>query len=388
MRTLLHVTAWVLKAAHNFLAPLRGHQPIRSNQLTTDDLKSSQQRAFPVELTNLCSVPPKSLSPSSRLLMLHPFLGQDGLLHVGGCLSKAPISYSQKFPVIISSHDILTALLFKYYHVKLGHCGPTALLSHAGDHYHVLGARQLVRTVCKSCVICRKASAKVETQLMGQLPASRTTPSHPFSTTGIDYAGPFTLKLGYTRKPVLVKAYLAIFVCFSTKAVHMEVVSDLTTEAFLASLKRFVSRRGLPKSIHSDNDSNFTGAKNDLQDLYKFLSSTDANAAIHSYLLTNRVTWHNIPERAPHFVGLWEAAVKSAKHHLKRVVGQQKLSYEEFSTVTAEVEACLNSRPLGGLTSHSPDGITPLTPGHFFVGRALHAYPETSIDDDPSLLKK
>ena len=95
MRTLLHVTAWVLKAAHNFLAPLRGHQPIRSNQFTTDDLnsadvfliKSSQQRAFPVELTNLCSVPPKSLSPSSRLLMLHPFLGQDGLLHVGGCLS-------------------------------------------------------------------------------------------------------------------------------------------------------------------------------------------------------------------------------------------------------------------------------------------------------------
>ena len=223
---------------------------------------------------------------------------------------------------------------------------------------------------------------------MGQLAASRTTPSHPFSTTGIDYAGPFTLKLGYTRKPVLVKAYLAIFVCFSTKAVHIEVVSDLTTEAFLASLKRFVSRRGLPNSIHSDNGSNFTWAKNDLQDLYKFLSSTDANAAIHSYLLTNRVTWHNIPERAPHFGGLWEAAVKSAKHHLKRVVGQQKLSYEEFSTVTAQVEACLNSRPLGGLTSHSPDGITPLTPGHFLVGRALHAYPETTIQDDPSLLKK
>ena len=221
---------------------------------------------------------------------------------------------------------------------------------------------------------------------MGQLPAARTTPSPPFSTTGIDYAGPFTLKLGYTRKPVLVKAYLAIFVCFSTKAVHIEVVSDLTTEAFLASLKRFFSRRGLPQSNHSDNGSNFTWAKNDLQDL--FLSSTDANAAIHSYLLTNRVSWHNIPERAPHFGSLWEADVKSTKHHLKRVVGQQRLSFEEFSTVTAQVEACLNSRPLGGLTSHSPDGITPLTPGQFLVGRALHAYPDTIIQDDPSLLKK
>ena len=223
---------------------------------------------------------------------------------------------------------------------------------------------------------------------MGQLPASRTTPSHPFSTTGIDHAGPFILKLGHTRKPVLVKAYMAIFVLFSTKAVHIEVVSDLATEAFLASLKRFTARRGLPNSIHTDNGTNFVGARNDLQDLYKFLSSTDAQAAIHSFLLSNRVSWHNIPERGPHFGGLWEAAVKSAKHHIKRVVGQQRLSYEEFATITAQVEVCLNSRPLGGLTSNSPDGISPITPGHFLIGRALQSYPEMSITDDPSLFKK
>ena len=181
---------------------------------------------------------------------------------------------------------------------------------------------------------------------------------------------------------------MAIFVCFCTKAVHIEVVSDLTTEAFLAALKRFVSRRGLPDSIHSDNGTNFVGAKNDLQELYKFLSSSDVQASVHSFLLSNRVSWHTIPQRAPHFGGLWEAAVKSAKHHLKRVIGQQKLSYEEFSTITAQVEACLNSRPLGGLTSHSPDGISPLTPGHLLVGRPLQAYPETTITQDPSLFKK
>ena len=223
---------------------------------------------------------------------------------------------------------------------------------------------------------------------MGQLPAARTTPAPPFQTTGVDYAGPFTLKQGYTRKPVLIKAYLAIFICFCTKAVHIEVVSNLTTEAFLAALRRFVSRRGLPADIHSDNGTNFIGARNDLQELYKFLSSTEVQATIHSFSLNHKITWHTIPERAPHFGGLWEAAVKLTKHHLKRVVGQQKLSYEEFATVTAQVEACLNSRPLGGLTSHSPDGVAPLTPGHFLVGRPLHAYPETVIKDDPSLYKR
>ena len=192
-------------------------------------------------------------------------------------------------------------LLFKYDHVCLGHCGPTLLLSHTGTRLHVLGARRLARYICSHCTTCRKAAARVETQKMGQLPPARITPSPPFSVTGIDYAGPFTLKRGHTRKPVLVKAYLALFVCFATKAVHLEIVSDLTTEAFLAALRRFVSRRGLPTEIHSDNGTNFVGARNDLAELYRFLSSDTTSSAIHSYLLTNRVSWHCIPERAPHF---------------------------------------------------------------------------------------
>ena len=191
--------------------------------------------------------------------------------------------------------------MFNYNHVHLGHCGHTLLLSHAGDRLHVLGARRLARTICRQCVVRRKAAARAENQLMGQLPPSRTTPSAPFTMTGIDYASPFVMKRGNTRKPVLVKSYIAIFVCFATKAVHIEIVSDLTTEAFIAALKRFISRRGLPTSIHTDNGTNFVGAKNDLQELYRFLSSSTASSSIQSFLLTNRITWHNIPVRAPHF---------------------------------------------------------------------------------------
>ena len=135
----------------------------------------------------------------------------------------------------------------------------------------MLGARQLARKVCRSCVPCRKVAAKTGNQMMGQLPTDRVTPHFPFEVTGMDYAGPPTLKKGHTRRPVYIKAYLALFVCFTTKAVHIEVVEDLTTEAFLAALKRFISRRGLPVQLHSDNGSNFVGARNDLQLLYKFL---------------------------------------------------------------------------------------------------------------------
>ena len=395
-RTLLHVTAWVIRFANNFLAPIKLKPFICREHLTVPDIvaaetflcKASQRRTFPAELHCLKAHPPQHIPSTSHLLVLHPVMSQDGLLHVGGCLARASIPLEQRCPIILSAKDIFTKLLFQFYHRQLHHCGPTLLLSHAGGKHHVVGARKLSRTVCKQCMPCRKAATRVEEQLMGQLPPDRVNPSPPFSTTGIDAAGPFTLKKGHTRRPVLVKAYLILFVCFSTKAVHIEVVSDLTTEAFLAALKRFTSRRGVPAHIHTDNGSNFVGAKNDLQQFYHLLSSGETKNAVQAYFLTYELQWHNIPERAPHFSGLWEAAVKAAKFHLKRVVGEQKLTYEEMATVSTQVEACLNSRPLRVVTSHSPDGVAPLTPGHFLICRPLKAYPESSIHVDPSLLKR
>ena len=223
---------------------------------------------------------------------------------------------------------------------------------------------------------------------MGQLPPARVNASTAFQSTGIDAAGPFTLKKGHTRRPVLVKAYLIIFVCFSTKAVHIEVVSDLSTNGFVAALERFVSRRGMPAHFHTDNGSNFIGARNKYKQFYQFLDAEQTTSAMKSYLVSYKSEWHNIPERAPHFGGLWEAAVKSAKFHIKRVVGDQRLDFEEMTTVCSQIEACLNSRPLGMVTSHSPDGLSPLTPGHFLIGKALKAYPDTRLIQQPSLLKR
>ena len=223
---------------------------------------------------------------------------------------------------------------------------------------------------------------------MGQLPSQRVVPSPPFQVTGIDYAGPFTVKKGHTRKPVLIKCYLFLFVCFTTKAVHIEVIEDLSTEDFIAGLKRFVARRGLPTEIHTDNGKNFIGAKNDLYQLYRFFQSATTQLSISTYLLSQRIQWKCIPECSPHFGGLWEAAVKSAKHHLRRIAGPICFTLSELSTVTCQIEACLNSRPLTVINSHSTDGISTLTPGHYLIGRPLTAFLETIIEQEPSKLKR
>ena len=144
-----------------------------------------------------------------------------------GRLSQSPLSLSHKHPPILSSKDVLTHLLVCSLHCSLCHCGPSLLLCSTGSRAHSLGARGLVRDVCRRCVICRRVTALAEQQQMGQFPSARVTPSPTFSKTGMDYAGPFLLKRGHVRKPTLVKTYICIFVCFSTKATHIEVVRSI-----------------------------------------------------------------------------------------------------------------------------------------------------------------
>ncbi|XP_076643561.1 uncharacterized protein LOC143353839 [Halictus rubicundus] len=140
----------------------------------------------------------------------------------------------------------------------------------------------------------------------------------------------------------------------------------------MAAFKSFIARRGLCKNIYSDNGTNFVGTNNELTELLRGLSEDEANKR---FFVEKAITWHFIPELSPHFGGLWEAAVKSFKHHLKRVVGEELFTHEQFSTFVTEIEAILNSRPLTTLSS-DPNDPTALTPGHFLIGSALTSIPE------------
>ena len=387
--TLNKVTAWILRAAANFKT-LRTTMPLNKDEyLTVEELKEaerfllkrSQRRSYGDDIAVLADDPKKTVTSTSNLLCLTPFLDHKGLMRVGGRLENSALSYYQKYPVILSPKDPLTILLISSKHKDLHHSGPTSLSSIISEEYYIVGVKHLTRTICKRCITCKKVAAKTQSQLMGQLPAARVTEAPAFSSVGIDFAGPFQMKTSQLKRAPTVKGYLCVIVCFSTKAVHLEVVTAMTTEAFLAALKRFTSRRGLPTDIYTDNGGNFRGAANDLKQLYQLLQTEEWTAVLRAFFLKHHISWHFIPERAPHFGGLWEAAVKSAKYHLKRVIGEQKLTYEEFSTIATQVEACLNSRPLLPVDSHSPDGIRPPTPGHALIGRPIVAYPETYIPE-------
>lgn len=163
---------------------------------------------------------------------------------------------------------------------------------------------------------------------MGNLAADRITVCRPFTIVGIDYAGPFMIKNSLLKRSQLTKAYLSLFVCFNTKAVHIELVSSLNTEDFLAALKRFIGRRGVPTKIYSDNGSQFKSASSKLHDLYVRFNEPGAKNNISRFAATKGIEWKFIPPLSPSMGGLWERAVQSVKNHLKRVIGNQKLTFE------------------------------------------------------------
>lgn len=214
---------------------------------------------------------------------------------------------------------------------------------------------------------------------MGDLPGDRVEPGRAFLKCGIDFAGPFFIKSRLVKKAPIIKAYACIFVCLATKAVHIEPVGDLTTTAFLNALNRFFDRRGKSLAIYSDNATNFVGANRKLHEIYKLFQEEQVQKKIQERLTDIGVRWHFIPPNSPYFGGLWEAAVKSMKTLLGRVLGEAHLTFEEICTILTRAEACLNSRPITTLST-DPSDPTPLTPGHFLIGDSLSAIPEAEED--------
>ncbi|XP_018393051.1 PREDICTED: uncharacterized protein LOC108772093 [Cyphomyrmex costatus] len=213
---------------------------------------------------------------------------------------------------------------------------------------------------------------------MGSLPADRVNISRPFSHCGVDYAGPLSLREGKRRNARIHKSYVSLFVCFATKAVHLELVSDLTSKAFITAFKRFISRRGRPSHMYSDNGTTFVGAQRQIQELYDFYDRSQVQSEIECFLRDLEISWSFIPPNAPHFGGLWEAAVKSAKYHMARIVGKANLTFEEMQTTLCEIEAILNSRPITPLST-DPNDLAYLTPEHFLVGTALNDLPYSDL---------
>ena len=381
---LQRVTAWALRFVNNCRIPEDQWEHRVLTHLTVQELiaaennwfRFSQEENFPQEIQSLKAG--SHLDKSSPLISLHPFLDSSGVLRVSGRIQNAQSHYSLRHPVILHGRHAVTRLMIYSEHLRLLHAGPSLVAASLSTRCHVVGNRKAIYSVTRSCTLCRRMSAKPNPQMMGQLPPERLTPGSVFNEVGVDYAGPVYIKYGFVRKPTVVKTYIAVFVCLSVKAVHLELVSDLTTAAFLAALRRFIARRGRPSRMWSDHSTNFVGATNEIKELIRVLEEKKSQGIVSEFCSSQKIEWQFIPERAPHFGGLWEAAVKSMKLHLKRVIGTQRLTFEEFSTILTQVEACLNSRPLT-LLHCDYDDIEALTPGHFLIGRPVESLPDPSL---------
>lgn len=369
---LIRCTAW----CQRFINNCRAGTVKSVGCLSTSELTKSvnvyihlvQQNTFNDEVVALKRK--LNVSSTSKLRFLHPFIDENGILRVGGRLENAETSFNRRHPIILPGDAEFTKLVIKFSHIQFLHAGFTLLSSIVAQKYWIIGGRDVIRKVIHHCVTCFRQKAQVSKQIMGNLPAPRVTQSSAFSNVGVDFAGPITTKSYHGRGSKRGKSYIAVYVCFATKAVHLEAVSSLSTESFIACFKRFCGRRGRPTNVYSDNGTNFVGARRHLTEVQKMFNLQVHRDELSKFSLSFGTEWNFNPPAAPHFGGLWESTVKSVKFHLKRVLGNSVLTFEELSTVLAEIEACLNSRPLCQLSA-DPQDLCPLTPAHFLIGQPL-----------------
>ncbi|KAJ0169499.1 hypothetical protein K1T71_015086 [Dendrolimus kikuchii] len=306
------------------------------------------------------------LAKYNKLSSLNPFRDNNGIWRVGGRLQHASLSEDRKHPILIPRQSHIAKLIIANAHEKTLHGGPQLTINYIHSKYWIVNLRNLVKSYVHKCVTCIRYSSTTVHPLMGQLPTARVTTSRPFLQSGLDYAGPIAVRTTKGRGHKATKGYICLFICMATRAIHLEVVSDLTSDAFLAAFKRFVARRGHCNELWSDNATTFVGADRELKTLLESERSAVATD-IADWLSTNGTTWHRIPPYSPNFGGLWEAGVKSTKGHLKKVVGDTTLTFEELTTVLAQIEAY-------------SDDASPLTPGHFLVGEPLVLIPDANYE--------
>lgn len=333
---LIRKTAYWLRLMRLLRKDMRD-RVVANSRLSNEELNEAeltmvrrvQREAFADEwnaLTKSGTVPRRS-----PLRWFHPHIAEDNVIRVGGRLEHSAEAYDVKHPIVLPARHAFTRLILNHYHLKLLHAGPQLLLGAVRLRFWPLGGRNLARHVVHQCIKCFRSKPSAIQQFMGDLPSPRVSPSRPFSQTGVDYFGPMYIRPA-PRKPAI-KVYVAIFVCLCTKAVHLELVMDLTTDRFLLALRRFVARRGKCQDIYSDNGTNFVGARNRMKDFLQLLKSPNHREKVSKECNEDGIRWHFSPPSSPHFGGLWEAAVRSAKNHLLKVMGESCPSAEELNTL-------------------------------------------------------
>lgn len=384
------VTAFVMRFIRNCRAKANGKRQIITiehlqplarveyQEAETFWLSKSQSYDFPNEI-KACE-DGIELQRSSKLFGLSPFLDSNRLLRVGGRLANAPLPYAAKYPIILDGHSRITKLIIKRTHLEMLHGGAQLTTRTVREKYWIVGGRNAIRHVIHNCLKCVAMRAQTCTQQMANLVEERVTPEKPFTNTSLDYCGPFEVKRFTGRCRTLVKVWVSVFICMATRAIHLELVHDLTSDAFIDAFQRFAARRGYCAQIISDNAKTFVGAKRQILEIEEIFKKS-----AHSHVFSTRgIEWKFIMPRSPSQGGSHEVAVKLFKHHLWRVMGSNVLSVIELESLMIRIEGCLNSRPLA-IQSDDPNDHIVVTPAQLISGYSLVAAPpvEPILENEP-----
>ena len=239
------------------------------------------------------------------------------------------------------------------------HVGANQVLAAVREHFWIVKGRSAVRRVLSRCIQCKKVQARKGRQQMAPLPKERLTPDKPpFTNTGVDYFGPFYV----TRGRSTVKRYGCLFTCLTTRAIHIEVAHSMDISSFLCALQRFISRRGKPEILWSDNGTNFHGGNRELRE------------SIAAWNQKKLIIWHFNPPTASHMGGVWERMIRSTRRILVNLFKDQVVSDEALVTFMAEAEKIVNDRPLTSISENVADP-EPLTPSSLLLMRSNGCLP-------------
>ena len=361
--------AWLLKIKQS----LRSKTKLEPN-LTLSDLNNAEkviiahvQRIFFAQ--EYSDIPKGHVKCHSTLRKLNPIIDDEGIIRVGGRISRSNLTWSMKHPVILPKGHRISSMILEDQHRRSGCMGKNMVLCAVREKFWIVGANQLIRKIVSGCLLCRKRKGKVGQQLMASLPSDRVdSDSPPFTNVGIDYFGPFHVTHGRRSE----KRYGVIFTCLSSRAIHLEMAYSLDTDACINALRRFIARRGNVKIMRSDNGSNFVGADKQLREEIRRWNQH----AIEESMLQHEIQWIFNPPLAPHFGGVWEREIRSIRNVLNGVLNMQpiRMSDDGLNTLLCEVEAILNGRPLTAL-SDDPNDLEPLTPNHILLMRSGATFP-------------
>ncbi|XP_064461641.1 uncharacterized protein LOC135371581 [Ornithodoros turicata] len=372
LRRALRVTAWIKRFVDNS----RPGNPRVFGALSTEDIswaenywmKRAQEEWYGLEKQTLSLG--KALEKNSAVVKLAPFLDNEGIMRISGRLHFLEISGTVKHPILLPPDHRFTVLTVESVHLRVLHGGVQDTLTELRERFWIPKGRQIVKKVIFHCRGCTRYRAKAATARMAPLPQDRVEAGTPFEVIGIDLAGPVFFK-GAVRDE---KSYILLITCATTRAIHLELVSKMSTECFLLAFSRFIARRGIPKVIYTDNALTFKKASKDIS----IFCDTLQRQRFHDYCTEKMITWKFIMTYAPWWGGFWERLVKTVKGTLRKTLGRNRYGFEELTTILQQVEAVVNSRPLTYL-GDCPEDLSPLTPAHFLTGKRLTCLPMAPI---------